>query len=708
MAEFLQVEPAATEADTDGRVTIDGHAMAHLNLSEGDFASVQSRDGTEIVARVGKPRPDDEDTHYVRINEHFRGQLGVSIGETVEVAPTDVTGLKSITLAPLSDVSGQDRDELAEYLSELLLRQGRTLSEEEIEYIRLPGTDQAAGFKIISSDPGLGVLTEETDVSVEYVFSTWGESGETTFYDIGGLDDELQSVRELIEFPLRFPDIYSQIGINPARGVILHGPPGTGKTMMARAISNELNANFHYINGPGIVSTGYGESEQKLREIFTQAEQSLPSIIFIDELDAIAPKREDTGSLADLRLVTQLLEVMDGLETVEGIMVVGTTNRIDSIEPALRRPGRFDRELYIGPPDRESREDILGIHTRGMLVDDDVPGYFPELAERTQGYTGADIMELTREAGISALRRQFGEDWESINRDDLSLADIEVGKTDFENALQTVQPSVLRGSMTSDQDVTWDDIGGLETVKKQLYELIRAPRDHPDSFDAMNLSSSPGILFTGPAGTGKSRVAAAAGNEFDLPFIQIDSTDVYSQWTGKSEQYIKQTFQIARRSAPSIMLVDNIDAIAGKRTEGGDSEVSNRVLSQLLTEMDRINRLDEEVTVIATTNRPDLLDDALLSANRFGTQIEFPLPDRADREDIFHVVLSDVEVDMSDEAFTTIATETDGWTGAQIEELARSAKLVALREREYDAATPVQLEHLETALEEFNTADSDT
>lgn len=703
MSDFLQIEPTPKGRAESGVVSLDSSVMAEQGIEVGDVLELTSSSGRTALARTGEPMDQDEDTSYIRLDNKLRASLEVGIGDQVEVERTDLPEIDSVTVAPLSDVTGRDRAELSEYLRESFQQSGEVLTQDEIQYVTLPGAGEGSGFKILESDPKRGVVGPETAVDIEFVFSTFGVSTQTTYDDIGGLEEELRLVREHVEFPLRFPDVYRETGVDPARGVILFGPPGNGKTLMIQAISNEVDASFHYINGPGIISSNYGESEQKLREIFEDARSSLPSIVFIDEMDAITPKREDTGTLADLRLVTQLMELMDGLETTEGVMIVGTTNRINSIEPALRRPGRFDREVYIGPPGEDARREILDIHTRGMLIDDDIPRYLDSLAERTQGYSGADLKELSREAGVSALRRQFGEDWEEADRSSVALSDIVVTREDFERAFETVRPSVLRGASTIAGDATFDDVGGLDGVKQRLTELLVTPIEHPEVFTEMGVQRTPGILLAGDAGTGKSLLAEAVANESGATLLRIEGSEVFSEWVGKSESYLSQIFRIARRTTPAIVLIDNLESLAGTRSEGNTGSVSGRVTNQLLTELDRI-REEGGVTVIGTTSRPDLIDDALLSPGRFAERVDVPLPSRNGRVEILRTLLRGSDTDLRDDDLDAVAGRTDGWTGAGLASLVRNAKLVALRDQDYAETAPVTGEDLLTALEETQTS----
>lgn len=699
MAKVVQVEPLERSTDASEVVFLDPHIMSHESIAEDDVVEVRTREGRTAVSRVGSPLETDHDTGFIRIPRDMRSALKATIGETVEVAEADVQPLSSVTFSPLTDVSGQSAEELAGYLKESFVNRGKLVNRGVIEYLSLPGMSHASSFKVTKAEPASGIVEDDTEVEVEYLFDTWGTVDEDTFADIGGLDAELQSVRELVEYPIRFPDVYQNIGINPARGVILFGPPGTGKTLMTRAISNELDAYFHYINGPSIISTGYGETEQKLREIFEEAQQNLPSIVLIDELDAIAPKREETSALADLRVVTQLLELMDGLGSVQGVMVVATTNRLDSVEPALRRPGRFDREVYIGPPDEKAREEILRIHTRGMLIEGGLTDRLGELVRSMRGYTGADIRELVREAGVNALRRQFPDTWETISRKELSLKDITVNYGDFESALGVVQPSVLRGALSQSTTMRMDDIGGLHREKERLETLIKGPLRHSESFQEVDLKLPKGILLTGPPGTGKTSLAMAAGNEFGTAFLQLDSSDVYSEWVGRSEKSIKEVFRIARRAAPSILLIDNLESIAGQHDDANSSgSVSSRVKSQLLAEIDRIQ--NHSVWIIGTTNEIELLDETFLAPNRFGEVIELGAPDESARREIIEKRLRSVDTDLTEEGLEEIAQGTEGWSGAQLDTLCQWAKLIALQENDYNVPVVVADSDIAAALDD--------
>ena len=699
MAIILQVETTGHQHGMGGQVVIDAMVMEQEGIGVGDTIVIKTSSGKFALAHVGTPKDGDEGRGYIRLDRGIRGAIKTTIGSMVEIEPAEVEVVKLVKFAPLSDVSGVEAEQLSEYIKESFVARGKLVNQGVIEYISLPGKGSATAFKVLESDPESGIVDKGTDVDVEYAFDTWGTARETTFDDVGGLGEELQHIRELIEYPIKFPDVYQEIGINPARGVLLFGPPGTGKTLMTKAISNELDANFHYINGPSIISAGYGETEGKLRSIFDAANHSLPSIILIDEIDAIAPNRDDTGSFTDLRVTTQLLELMDGLQSVQGVMVVATTNRIDAIEPALRRPGRFDRELYVGPPNEDARKDILGIHTRGMLLEENFSEAVPDLAQRMNGYTGADIRELAREAGVNALRRQFPSEGPA-NREEMSLVDLVVTVGDFEHALRTVQPSVLRGPLSRDSKMTMENIGGLKEAKVRLHELIKAPQENAETFAKMGIETPPGILIVGPPGTGKTALAQAAGNDLGATFLQVESSDIFSEWVGRSEKAIKETFLIARRAAPSVILIDNIDAMARRIGEGGGESVSTRVINQLLTEMDGLR--EHDVKVIGTTDRIEDIDESLLSPSRFGEVIHLPELNVGDREEVIKIHLQGVETKVTKEEIKSISKRSEGWSGGKLASLCEEAKLSAIREKDYKSVVVVEGKHLENALKKLS------
>jgi transitional endoplasmic reticulum ATPase len=482
----------------------------------------------------------------------------------------------------------------------------------------------------------------------------------------------------MIELPMRHPELFGRLGIEPPKGVLLHGPPGTGKTLIAKAVANEIDASFHTISGPEIMSKYYGESEEKLREIFEEAEEEAPAIVFIDELDSIAPKREDAGGDVERRVVAQLLSLMDGLEERGEVVVIAATNRVDAIDPALRRGGRFDREIEIRVPNRDGRLEILQVHTRGMPLTDDVD--IEQYADNTHGFVGADIEQLAKEAAMSALRRvrpQLDLEADEIPAD--ALESIQITEQDFKQALRGVDPSALREIFAEVPDVPWEDVGGLEDTKERLRETIQWPLEYPQVFDTLDMEAAKGVLLFGPPGTGKTLLAKAVANEAESNFISIKGPELLNKYVGESEKGVREVFAKARENAPTVVFFDEIDSIAVERgTNTGDSGVGERVVSQLLTELDGLEEL-EDVVVVATTNRPDLIDSALLRPGRLDRQIHVPVPEEEGRQKIFEVHTRDKPI-ADDVDLAWLAGETDGYVGADIEAVCREASMAASRE----------------------------
>ncbi|MFP3985273.1 MAG: CDC48 family AAA ATPase, partial [Candidatus Bathyarchaeia archaeon] len=499
----------------------------------------------------------------------------------------------------------------------------------------------------------------------------------TTYEDIGGLHEEIQRVREMVELPLRHPELFQRLGIEPPKGVLLHGPPGCGKTLLARAVANESEANFFSINGPEIMSKFYGESEARLREIFQQAQQNAPSIIFVDELDAIAPKREEVTGEVERRVVAQLLALMDGLSGRGNVIVIGATNRPSALDPALRRPGRFDREIEIGVPDKQARYEILQIHTRGMPLAEDVD--LKKLSEMTHGYTGADLAALGRETAMKALRRYLPEINVEEERVPPSVLDkMDVRMEDFFNAYKEITPTAMREVYIETPTVNWKDIGGLEEVKQELIEAVEWPLKNPEVFKRLGIRPPKGILLFGPPGCGKTMLARAVATESEANFITIKGPEVFSKWVGESEKAIREVFRKARMAAPAVIFFDEFDSLVPRRGMGfADSGVTERVISQLLTEMDGILSL-EDVVVIAATNRPDIIDRAVLRPGRFDRLIYVPEPDEKARSEIFKIYTKDMPLNV-DVNLETLPRITKGYSGADIEALCREAALNALR-----------------------------
>ncbi|MFP3162082.1 MAG: CDC48 family AAA ATPase, partial [Acidilobus sp.] len=564
----------------------------------------------------------------------------------------------------------------------------------ENDIIPVPVLGQAVQLVVIDTRPrGVVIITEKTTVDILEKPVTATTIPKVTYEDIGGLHEVIAKIRELVELPLRHPELFQRLGIEPPKGILLYGPPGTGKTLLAKAVANESDAYFIAINGPEIMSKFYGESEQRLREIFEEAKKNAPAIIFIDEIDAIAPKRDEVIGEVERRVVAQLLALMDGLEARGQVIVIGATNRPNALDPALRRPGRFDREIEVPMPDKQGRLEILQIHTRHMPLAEDVN--LEELAEMTKGYTGADLAALAREAAMHALRRYLPEiDIEQERIPTEVLEKMVVTKADFLAAFKEITPSGLREIEVEVPEVHWDDIGGLENVKQELREVVEWPLKYPNTFKRLGIEPPRGILLFGPPGTGKTLLAKAVATESGANFIAIRGPELLSKWVGESEKAVREVFRRARQYAPAVVFFDEIEAIASLRGSDVETDVTERVVSQLLTEIDGITGL-ENVVVIAATNRPDLVDPALLRPGRLEKLIYVPPPDEKGRLDILkihtrHVPLAE-DVDLRE-----IAKMTNGYTGADLAALVREATLAALREDL--KATRVRFKHFEQAL----------
>jgi transitional endoplasmic reticulum ATPase len=563
------------------------------------------------------------------------------------------------------------------------------------DIIVVPVLGMGVELKVSSTNPSpIVMVTEGTVVEISTTpAKRIEEVSGITYEDIGGLHEELQRIREMIELPLKHPELFRHLGIEPPKGVILYGPPGTGKTLIAKAIANETGAHFISINGPEIMSKFYGESEARLREVFQEAEQNAPSIVFIDELDAIAPKRSEVTGEVERRVVSQLLTLMDGLKSRGQVVVIGATNRIEAIDPALRRPGRFDREIRIGVPDRNGRREILLIHTRRMPLAEDVD--LDELADITHGFVGADIAALVREAAMNALRRYLPEiDLEKEVIPAEVLEKIKVSREDFANALKTIQPSALREVVLEVPNVKWTDIGGLEAVKQELMEAVEWPLKYPEVFKRLGIRPPRGILLYGPPGTGKTLLAKAVATESQANFISVKGPEVLSKWVGESEKAVREIFRKARETAPCIIFFDELDSIAPRRGFHTDAGVTDRIVNQLLTEMDGIQSL-KGVVVLGATNRPDILDPALLRPGRFDRVLYVPPPDKAARLAIFKIHTREMPLD-EDVDLDILASVTEGYTGADIEAVVREAAMLAAREN--INAQKVSMRHFEKAL----------
>ena len=646
--------------------------MDILGIKVGDIVQIDGNKKT--VAKVLRGAPEDANRGIIRIDGSTRRNAGVSLDERVAVKKVTAKNAEKITFAPTEQLRLQGGEE---YLRQVL--EGRALAKGDTITLNVMGNkiDLIVTSFAPSGDAVLMANTTEVKVSDKPAANN-GDVPKVSYDDIGGLGDAVRKIREMVELPLRHPELFKRLGVEAPKGVLLHGPPGTGKTMLAKAVAGETSSNFISIGGPEIVSKFYGESEGKLREIFKEAEENAPSIIFIDEIDSIAPKREEVNGEEERRIVAQLLSLMDGLNSRGKVVVIGATNRPNSIDEALRRPGRFDREIEIGIPDRDGRLEILEIHTRGMPLAEDVD--LKWLADKTHGYSGADISALTKEAAMAALRRVLPDvdlEAEEIPREVLNS--ISVTKDDFRNALKDMQPSTMREVLIEKPNVKWEDIGALEDAKQELKEAVEWPLKFGKVFDHMNAKPPKGILLYGPPGTGKTMLAKAVATESEANFIAVKGPEFLNKWVGESEKAVRETFRKARQASPCVIFMDEIDSIAPERGSGnGDSNVTERVISQMLTEMDGLESLNN-VVVIAATNRPDIMDPALLRPGRFDKSIYIGPPDKESRRAIFGIhtkgrPLAD-DVDLDD-----LAERTDGCTGADIAAICNEAVMNAVRE----------------------------
>jgi transitional endoplasmic reticulum ATPase len=714
----LTVKPLKQKDAGRGLAAVERGAMDELDLENGDYILIDGGEG-RAIARVWPGYPDDHGQGVIRIDGQLRGEAQVGIDDRVTVEKADVKPAQSVTVALPQNlrIRGNIGPYVQDKLSGQAITQGQTIPFSLGFGPFSGGSGQRIPLKVADTTPdGTVIVAETTEIEVseqpaEEITSESTDDGTTpsvTYEDIGGLDRELEQVREMIELPMRHPELFQQLGIDPPKGVLLHGPPGTGKTLIAKAVANEIDAHFETISGPEIMSKYYGESEEQLREMFDNAEENEPAIVFIDELDSIAPKRDETSGDVERRVVAQLLSLMDGLEERGQVTVIAATNRVDSIDPALRRGGRFDREIEIGVPDKEGREEILQVHTRGMPLAEDID--LDEYAENTHGFVGSDIESLAKESAMNALRRirpELDLDEEEIDAE--VLESMQVTREDVKSALKGIEPSALREVFVEVPDVTWESVGGLGDTKERLRETVQWPLDYPDVFDEMDMNAAKGVMLYGPPGTGKTLLAKAVANEAESNFISIKGPELLNKFVGESEKGVREVFSKARENAPTVIFFDEIDAIAGERGQHtGDSGVGERVVSQLLTELDGLEDL-EDVVVIATSNRPDLIDSALLRPGRLDRHVHVPVPDEEAREAIFEVhtrekPLAD-DVDLAD-----LARQTEGYVGADIEAVTREAAMAATREfigsvnpEDIDGSVGnvrINAEHFEQALEE--------
>jgi transitional endoplasmic reticulum ATPase len=673
-----------------GIARIDQITMQKLGVSSGDVIEFSGKKKTSAIAWPAYS--EDQDPNVIRIDGVLRKNAGVSINDYVVVRKAEVKNALSIVLAP-ADIRLNVDEDFANFVKNRLM--DRTFVEGDKTPVMMLG--HSIQFTVSKVQPqGIVKMTQDTRLQIFSDPVALAESvPRTTYEDLGGLEKEIKLIREMVELPMRHPEIFQTLGIDPPKGVLLLGPPGCGKTLLARAVANESDANFFSINGPEIISKFYGDSEAKLREIFQQAHKNAPSIILIDELDSIAPKREEVTGEVEKRVVAQLLSLMDGLTGRGNVIVIGATNRPNALDPALRRPGRFDREIEIGTPDKRGRHEVLLIHSRGMPLASDVD--LKVLAERMHGYTGADLAALCREAAMKALLRYLPE----INLTEerippCVLEKMEVQIDDFMNAFKEITPTAMREIAVEVPVVHWDEVGGLEEVKEKLKEAVEWPLKNPEVFKRLGIQPPKGILLIGPPGCGKTMLARVVATESEANFISIKGPEVFSRWVGESEKAIREIFRKARMASPVVIFFDEVDSLVPRRGLGdGDSGVTERIISQLLTEMDGIMPL-EDIIVIAATNRPDIVDSAVLRPGRFDRLIYVPEPDEAARLEIFKIHTK--KMPLSNDVDIKAHRITKGYSGADISSVCREAAMNALR-RDINAKE-VTFSDFEKAMEE--------
>jgi transitional endoplasmic reticulum ATPase len=710
MSKKLEIKLKVTEALQDdaykGIARLDLDLMKEIDVKRGDPILITGSKST--IAIADRAYPADLGEGIIRIDGLLRKNSGASIGDEVKISKVEIKEAKKITIAPAQKgvmVQG-DPESLKKGLLGRTLMKGdilalggakrrQDLMSEEFGDLNdifgnlgdvlggmglgnLGGGVTQLKFSVVSTNPNCAVVvTENTEVVLNSKAVEMIEERipNINYEDIGGLNEEIKKIREMVEIPMKRPEVFQKLGVSPPKGVLLHGPPGTGKTLLAKAVATETDSHFILLNGPEIMSKFYGESEKKIRNIFDEAEKNAPSIIFIDEIDAIAPKREEVHGEVERRVVSQLLTMMDGLNSRGKVIIIGATNRVDSLDPALRRPGRFDRELEIGVPDKKGRLETLKIHSRGMPLHKNVD--LDKISSLTHGFVGADLESLTKESAMIVLRRHLPKiplDDDQIPQE--VLDDLIVQQKDFTDALKTVRPSAMREVLVEAPTVGWNDIGGLDRIKEDLQEAVEWPMKYPDSFKRMGIRPSRGVLLYGPPGTGKTLLAKAVAKESEANFIQVKGPSLLSMWVGKSEEGVRKIFEKARQVSPCIIFFDELDSIAGRR--GSDqNKVTERVLNQMLSEMDGLDDM-KDVLVIAATNRPDMLDTALLRPGRFDKILLVNAPTVEGRENILKIHTKEMPL-VKGISLKELAKETEGFTGADLEAFAREAAMIALR-----------------------------
>jgi transitional endoplasmic reticulum ATPase len=654
-----------------GRAIIDPKIIEDQNWNIGQILELTYNKKTYV--KLWPASPQEYGTGIIKIDGVTRQNIGAGIDDKISIKSVEATNAEQITLSPTEKITTDGLQEymIYNYLNHVFTNgDSISLNTQVGNKIQFVITNTKPSKPVIVTEKTifkLGSLTKAVDASVPRI----------TYDELGGLKSEVQKIREMVELPMRHPELFDKIGVEAPKGVLLYGPPGTGKTLLAKAVAGETNAHFISLSGPEIMGKHYGESEERIREIFTQAEENSPSIIFIDEIDSIAPKRDEVSGELEKRIVSQLLTLMDGMKSRGKVVVIAATNRPDSIDPALRRPGRFDREVEIGIPDDEGRFDILSIHTRGMPIDEKVN--LKQISKTTHGFVGADLEVLSKEAAMRSLRRILPEI--DLDEDKISseiLQKIEITSDDFREALKEVRPSALREVQVQIPDVNWDDVGGLDELKDELREAVEWPIKHKEAYDYVNVETPKGVLLHGPPGTGKTLIAKALAKMTESNFISIKGPELLSKWVGESEKGVREIFRKARQAAPCIIFLDEVDALVPRRSSGNsDSHVTENIVSQILTEIDGLEEL-HNVLIIGATNRLDIVDEALLRPGRFDRIIEVGNPDSKGRKHIFEIHTKKKPLE-SNVDIKKLVEITDGFSGAEIAAITNRAALVALK-----------------------------
>lgn len=669
---ILKIAEASQRHVGKGIAVIDPKVVEDNNWETGQILEIVGNRKSHVKLWPGSAQ--DYGTGIIKVDGITRHNIGSGIGEKISIKKVDAKEAQQVVVSPIEKLSAEG---LQEYMQATYIGHVLTTGDTLVVTTQLGGKTQLVVTSTLPSAKPV-IVTEQTKFKLGTMTKAIDQSiPRITYDDLGGLKNEVQKIREMVELPIRHPELFEKLGVEAPKGVLLYGPPGTGKTLLAKAVAGETNSHFISISGPEIIGKFYGESEERLREIFKQAEESAPSIIFIDEIDSIAPKREEVTGEVEKRVVSQLLTLMDGMKSRGKVVVIAATNRPDSLDPAIRRPGRFDREIEIGIPDETGRKEVLDIHTRGMPFDEKVN--LEQMAKVTHGFVGADLEILAKEAAMRSLRRILPDlDLEVEKISNEILQKIVITDEDFKDALKEVRPSALREVLVQVPNVTWEDVGGLESLKEELCEAVEWPLKHKEAFEYTDLAAPKGIILYGPPGTGKTLVAKALARTTESNFISIKGPELLSKWVGESEKGVREVFRKARQAAPCIIFLDEIDAIAPSRSSGtSDSHVTERVVSQLLTEIDGLEEL-HNVVVIGATNRLDIVDTALLRPGRFDRIIEVPLPDAKGREGIFKIhtrkkPLAD-DVDLA-----KLVELTDGFNGAEIAGMCSRAAMAALK-----------------------------